>query len=645
MAAALQMQAAANDVQVAYNTMERRRTTSSFVDAYIQVAEKTSVINSGNYMPENNDDSGAKVLAHRMMMGASDENYLRVGIGLLWTGNVTWLPDDDLLPDELYDLSNIELVKKKIQKKLDPNFNMNNPLPQGEEEQRPAKVRRVGVWKEQLRNEAIETDKVWAFVELMSGFMGEESSAITVVDDSEKQALAKMMKEQRAEIAKRVSEFHSKTMGAFVDVLMKKSQLQMTAGDPAVVGTLMVEKAQTDAQSKAVLSMVEAIVKQSNLQIKLPGVERGQPQPGGAAPDAGQFSEVEAEAIGVGVGTNELKARLIAIMVDTLFKHSKLQFAAPTPEDAEAAADAAAANEAPANAASIVIDGEIHKQIQDLAAGESGRPFFEANVALRQMRDAGQNGRVSVDTFERALNGLAGGADKGVQLQSFAKTIAEQVADAGANSKGPLDSYADCLAALTRQMNSTLNDQLTEVLHNRGVSIDYLSMARNSYHVKLRPDAMAAIRTAHERMTSELRMRVPLYVLIEGKDDSLTTKFAQFAAQLLMHMRLTSGISAAYVSIATSTINMTQLRISLGRLTKHIATVGHSFPNFGAWANAQNLDAKLSAAFEERRRYFSTEVNRSGGGSGVFVPVYGQDWRHHPVSAGLRRGGGWHRWY
>jgi hypothetical protein len=178
----------------------------------------------------------------------------------------------------------------------------------------------------------------------------------------------------------------------------------------------------------------------------------------------------------------------------------------------------------------VVIDAEAKKQMRELASGESGRPFFEANVALRNMANDDRN--ASKTTLGEILNSVA---KVGEQLQHSLEEQLEQPGFAGAS--------------------------LTE-----------LSQPSNSYFVSFRTDAIAAVRTAHEKLNVELSLagsgrRISLWELVEGGCEPLTHRFAELCGHVLVQTRSATGSSALYVSQWAISTNAMQARIALQRCT------------------------------------------------------------------------------
>ena len=187
-----------------------------------------------------------------------------------------------------------------------------------------------------------------------------------------------------------------------------------------------------------------------------------------------------------------------------------------------------------------VVDAEAKKQLQDLAAGTSGRPFFEANVAMRNLAASDTAPQTTLSEVLRSL-GTAGA-----------------------------------------QMQATLEKGLVEP--GMGVAtLTELSHPTNSYFVAMRPDATAAIREAHEKLNVELAMRgggrrLALWELVEGGCTVLTNRFADFCGFLLVQKRSSTGVSAMYVSHTSIHTNASQARVSLARLAAAAAVYASRVP-------------------------------------------------------------------
>jgi hypothetical protein len=185
----------------------------------------------------------------------------------------------------------------------------------------------------------------------------------------------------------------------------------------------------------------------------------------------------------------------------------------------------------------VVIDGQARKELRDLASGESGRPFFEANVAMRSQMT--QHAAESQTTLAELLASVSG---VGRQIQrSLEDTL---MTGSGSTGSGP--------------------------------SLVELSHPSNSYFVSLRADSVAAIRVTHERMNVELgsrgARRLNLWECIEGGCVPLCTRFAEMAGHVLVQARSSTGVSAMYVSHVAVQTNAVQARVALERLVT-VATI------------------------------------------------------------------------
>jgi hypothetical protein len=209
----------------------------------------------------------------------------------------------------------------------------------------------------------------------------------------------------------------------------------------------------------------------------------------------------------------------------------------------------------------VVVDAEARKQLNDLASGESGRPFFEANVAVRNLQSS--------------------------------------------DSNAPKPTLSQLLASLSQvggQMQRSLEQTLTQP-GTASASLAELSHPANCYFVTLRPDAVAAIRIAHERMNVELGLRgagrrLSLWETVEGGCTMLTTRFAEFAGHVLVQARSTTGASAMYVSPQAMNTNAIQARVALERLVHASGayTMSVSAPNWTALRHKNSDLGKARAA-------------------------------------------------
>ena len=168
----------------------------------------------------------------------------------------------------------------------------------------------------------------------------------------------------------------------------------------------------------------------------------------------------------------------------------------------------------------------------------SGRPIYEANVAHLNMQGKQETMKLSVLLRELAVVGK--------QMQRSLDTTVSQPGLASA-------------------------------------SLNELSHPSNSYFVSMRTDATSAIRTAHERLNTELAhrghsRRISLWELVEGGCAVLTTRFAEFAGFILVQSRSSVGVSAMYTSMQMISTNAQQARVALAKLATAAAIYGARVP-------------------------------------------------------------------
>ena len=209
-----------------------------------------------------------------------------------------------------------------------------------------------------------------------------------------------------------------------------------------------------------------------------------------------------------------------------------------------------------------IVDAEMAKELRALASGESGRPFFEANVAVQGMINQARAEKTSLGSVVQGLGTVV----------------------------------------------STLYHQLqTELYSSNDLGMDGLSLLgqpRNSFMVHLRDDATAAIRVAYERFCMEFQGRhVTLYELIEGCDPTLCVLFAQFVAQVLIQVRSTSGVSALYTSQSTRYQTSLQTRVALLRLVRRAEEYAQSIRPPARASTSGTAEAIQSA----RMAYFAQQ--------------------------------------
>jgi len=113
----------------------------------------------------------------------------------------------------------------------------------------------------------------------------------------------------------------------------------------------------------------------------------------------------------------------------------------------------------------------------------------------------------------------------------------------------------------------------------------------------MKPDVVAAVREAHEKLNCELGMstgngrRLSLWELVEGGCDVLTNRFADLCGFLLVQKRSSTGVSAMYVSHVSIRTNASQARISLARLVSAASAYAMRVPTpkFDASGEGNNV--------------------------------------------------------
>ena len=235
----------------------------------------------------------------------------------------------------------------------------------------------------------------------------------------------------------------------------------------------------------------------------------------------------------------------------------------------------------------VVVNAETAKQIHDLASGESGRPFFEANVALRALADKNKGGKHTLGAVVAQLNGVM------------------------------------------QNLHTALEAQLISP-QTAGASLAELSLPRNSYFVKLRDDTTAALRSAYDKFTVEASIhgmgRICLWELIEGADHTLCTRFAEFVGHILIQNRTSTGVSALYASRQQLVVNASQAGNALQRLLNHAGHYRRSYPhpNFNPNGQGEKMGDFRIAYFQQHTERPSTWAT-----SGAIAAIrYAQD-RHY----------------
>ena len=277
------------------------------------------------------------------------------------------------------------------------------------------------------------------------------------------------------------------------------------------------------------------------------------------------------QRLAVAKRTADAQSKIVETIVAGMIKESKLTF------DAE-------------KESLVVVNSETRRELRDLASGESGRPFFEANVALRNMSETGK-------------------------------------------SQMKLESVLKSVAIVGEQIQRSLEKSLLSGAGASGTaSVVELSHPSNCYFVSLKADAVAAIRSTHERLNVELgrraHRRLHLWELIEGGCMPLSTRFAEAVGHVLVQARSSTGVSAMYVSQSAIQTNAIQGRVALERLATmavlYAARVGTPDFEGGEDARTDTINAgthvedvnvggaMLAASYMPERNLLQRAVHPSG---------------------------------
>lgn len=202
-----------------------------------------------------------------------------------------------------------------------------------------------------------------------------------------------------------------------------------------------------------------------------------------------------------------------------------------------------ASNDAAAGSGSdmlVVLSSENVDQIRELASGESGLPFFQQRVQLDRMLKESTGQPVPLNKIVRQLQSVL------EEYQRASLASLEQRAQLGTNA-----------------------------------SLEYLSAPRNSYVMRMKNEAYAAIRTAFDSLVCEAenvesihRSKFKAWDCIEGSDRLLTDQFAQLCAYTLSNSRIYNSGSSIYISEGVARRNVIMLRMALAktvaRLREHV---------------------------------------------------------------------------
>jgi len=239
------------------------------------------------------------------------------------------------------------------------------------------------------------------------------------------------------------------------------------------------------------------------------------------------------------------QSSIVQAVLSQVLRSSNLQFDLDKPE--------AAAHQL------VVVNKEAIQRVQELASGASGLPFFQQNIELEQRL----------------------GASSGKPM--------------------PLSELVQTLQNMAKDMRASLLEQLdNNMMDPSNSKLEYLAKPKNSYIIRIKNEAYAAIKSAYSAFVTEWKGKHPMqrgvraWELIEGVDMHLTTTFAEFAAHKLAHARMHSSSHAAYVGVAPARANAIQLRMTLNKLLnralEYVASVPP--PDFSAGSRAYTAQSQ-----------------------------------------------------
>lgn len=177
----------------------------------------------------------------------------------------------------------------------------------------------------------------------------------------------------------------------------------------------------------------------------------------------------------------------------------------------------------------VVVSNDALEKMKMLSSGQSGLPFFEGGVELERYLSEVNNSPTSLGELLRNVRQM-------LERNSVARIA---------------------------QMTST----------TRGATgLEYIMLPRNSFVMRLRNEAYAAIRSAYDSFTREWEYVYGnsrptfAYTLIEGQNSRLCNLFASLCAYTLAHSRMYSSSASAYVGRDSAKANTIQMRLALARL-------------------------------------------------------------------------------
>ena len=220
-----------------------------------------------------------------------------------------------------------------------------------------------------------------------------------------------------------------------------------------------------------------------------------------------------------------LQAKVVETMIGTVLKESSLVVGV---EDSVKETQAASSK-------LVVFDQKARDAFQELASGASTRPFFDAHVGLKNALE-NQDSKPTLQSLVREAGAV------GYEFMSFMEQS---------------------------QMRGALLSRPSPAL---------MSSFRNSLCVRLKSDVVAAIRKSLSTLNTELRAHhhgvsnLTAWELIEGKDEELRLLFAEFCANILQGIRMTSSSLSAYIGMGQVKMNTVAVALSLRRLVRQVCS-------------------------------------------------------------------------
>ena len=266
---------------------------------------------------------------------------------------------------------------------------------------------------------------------------------------------------------------------------------------------------------------------------------------------------IQQQKLAIAKRVSETQARIVETIVTALAKDSRLAF------DKNSAG------------ALVVVDNETRAQLKELASGTSGRPFFEASQALTALR-AGDPSKQT--TLEALLNDVTN-AGHAIQRQLI-----------------------ENMAGLTDASTSGFGAGMA--------SLAELSQPHNSFFVNMKPDVVAALKSAHDKLGVEMAFQgvreIKLWELVEGGCDDLSMRFAETTALVLAQLRASGGVNAMYVPKHAIETNALQARMSMTKLSNLAAAyatrVSAPSPPTGGGDGIAARNAQVASAQKVRAR-------------------------------------------